>query len=88
LPPGAVQSPQLLQVSGIGDAAHLARIGVPLLLHRPEVGRNLQDHLQIRLMYKVSKPITTNDDLAQFVGQGQNRPAMVAVATRTAGHRY
>lgn len=68
---GAVQSPQLLQVSGIGDAAHLARIGVPLLLHRPEVGRNLQDHLQIRLMYKVSKPITTNDDLRSFWGKGR-----------------
>lgn len=63
---GAVQSPQLLQVSGIGDAAHLAGIGVPSLLHRPEVGRNLQDHLQIRLMYKVSKPITTNDDLRSW----------------------
>ena len=68
---GAVQSPQLLQVSGIGDAAHLARIGVPLLLHRPEVGRNLQDHLQIRLMYKVSKPITTNDDLRSLWGKGR-----------------
>jgi len=66
---GAVQSPQLLQVSGIGDAAHLARIGVPLLQHRPEVGRNLQDHLQIRLMYKVSKPITTNDDLRSLWGK-------------------
>ncbi|WP_374402876.1 GMC family oxidoreductase [Niveibacterium sp.] len=60
---GAVQSPQLLQVSGIGDPAHLAEIGVPLRHALPEVGRNLQDHLQIRLMYKVSKPITTNDDL-------------------------
>jgi choline dehydrogenase len=66
---GAVQSPQLLQVSGIGDAEHLARIGVPLLLQRPEVGRNLQDHLQTRLMYKVGKPITTNDDLRSLWGR-------------------
>jgi len=66
---GAVHSPQLLQVSGIGEAAHLARIGVPLLLQRPEVGRNLQDHLQTRLMYKVGKPITTNDDLRSLWGR-------------------
>lgn len=66
---GAVQSPQLLQVSGIGDAAHLARIGVPLQQHLPDVGRNLQDHLQVRLMYKVGRPITTNDDLRSWWGK-------------------
>jgi choline dehydrogenase len=61
---GAVQSPQLLQLSGIGPAGLLARYGIPVVKDLPGVGANLQDHLQLRLMYKVRKPITTNDDLA------------------------
>jgi choline dehydrogenase len=60
---GAVQSPQLLELSGIGDAARLASLGIPVIHHAPDVGESLQDHLQLRLIYKVSKPITTNDDL-------------------------
>ncbi len=63
---GALQSPQLLQLSGIGPSALLAQHGVPVVNDLPGVGENLQDHLQIRLMYKVSKPITTNDDLASL----------------------
>ena len=42
---GAIGSPQLLLLSGVGDADHLAEVGVPLVHHLPEVGRNLQDHL-------------------------------------------
>jgi choline dehydrogenase len=61
---GALQSPQLLQLSGIGPAALLARHGIPVVKDLPGVGANLQDHLQLRLMYKVRKAITTNDDLA------------------------
>jgi choline dehydrogenase len=60
---GAIQSPQLLQLSGIGPDALLKRHGITLLVDAPGVGENLQDHLQVRLMYKCSKPITTNDDL-------------------------
>jgi choline dehydrogenase len=60
---GAIQSPQLLQLSGIGPAELLNRHGIPLLVDAPGVGENLQDHLQVRLMYKCSQPITTNDDL-------------------------
>lgn len=60
---GALQSPQLLQLSGIGDATRLQGLGIPVTHNLPGVGENLQDHLQLRLMYKVSKPITTNDDL-------------------------
>ena len=42
---GAIQSPQLLMLSGIGPADHLADVGVPLAMHQPEVGQNLHDHL-------------------------------------------
>ncbi len=60
---GALQSPQLLMLSGIGPSAHLREHGIPVRVDRPSVGSNLQDHLQIRLIYKCSKPITTNDQL-------------------------
>jgi choline dehydrogenase len=66
---GAVHSPQLLEVSGIGAADRLAGLGIPLVHHLPGVGENLQDHLQMRLMYKVNKPITTNDDLRSLAGK-------------------
>ncbi|MGE5098138.1 MAG: GMC family oxidoreductase [Betaproteobacteria bacterium] len=66
---GAVQSPQLLQLSGIGDAGSLQRLGIPVVADRPEVGSNLQDHLQLRLIFRVSKPITTNDALRSVSGR-------------------
>jgi len=66
---GALQSPQLLQLSGIGRAAFLQEMGIPVVKDLPGVGENLQDHLQLRLMYKVSKPITTNDQLRSFYAQ-------------------
>jgi choline dehydrogenase len=60
---GALQSPQLLQLSGVGPAPLLQRHGIPVLADVPGVGENLQDHLQLRVMYQCTKPITTNDDL-------------------------
>jgi choline dehydrogenase len=60
---GALQSPQLLQLSGIGSASFLASKGVAVTHDLPGVGENLQDHLQARLMFKVKQPVTTNDDL-------------------------
>jgi choline dehydrogenase len=66
---GAIQSPQLLQLSGIGPAALLARHGVPLVVDAPGVGENLQDHLQIRLSFECTRPITTNDQLNSWWGK-------------------
>jgi choline dehydrogenase len=63
---GAIQSPQLLQLSGIGPASLLKSFNVPVVRDLPGVGENLQDHLQLRLIYKCTKPITTNDDLASW----------------------
>ncbi|MBN8968460.1 MAG: choline dehydrogenase [Rhizobiales bacterium] len=68
---GALQSPQLLQLSGIGPGATLRRHGIDVVHDLPGVGQNLQDHLQFRLMFKVSKPVTTNDDLRSLFGQAR-----------------
>lgn len=54
---GALQSPQLLQLSGIGPADLLQKFGIPVVHNMPGVGENLQDHLQLRLIYEVNKPI-------------------------------
>jgi len=68
---GALQSPQLLQLSGIGPAALLQQYGIPVVHPLPGVGENLQDHLQLRLIYEVSKPITTNDQLRSLWGKAR-----------------
>jgi choline dehydrogenase len=57
---GAIGSPQLLQLSGVGNGEHLGRHGIPLVHNLPGVGENLQDHLQIRLQYKVKNAKTLN----------------------------
>jgi len=66
---GAVQSPQLLMLSGIGPAEHLREHNIKVLVDRPSVGENLQDHLQIRLIYECNRPITTNDELRTLFGR-------------------
>ncbi len=66
---GALQSPQLLMLSGIGDVECLKKFGISILVNSPGVGQNLQDHLQIRLLYKCTKPITTNDQLNSIFGK-------------------
>ena len=66
---GALQTPQLLQLSGVGPGALLQEIGIPVVKDAPGVGENLQDHLQFRLIYKVSRPITTNDQLRTLSGR-------------------
>ncbi|WP_439671997.1 Choline dehydrogenase or related flavoprotein [Cupriavidus necator] len=68
---GALQSPQLLQLSGIGPAPLLQDLGVPVVHALPGVGENLQDHLQVRLIYEVAKPITTNDQLRSLTGKAR-----------------
>ncbi len=57
---GAIGSPQILQLSGIGDAKHLSRLGLDVTLDLPGVGQNLQDHLQIRAVFKVQGVSTLN----------------------------
>jgi len=59
---GAINSPQILQCSGIGDGKDLSAVGVESVHHLPGVGKNLQDHLQIRLVYETNER-TLNDEL-------------------------
>ncbi|MEY2619000.1 MAG: hypothetical protein RL522_2002 [Pseudomonadota bacterium] len=66
---GALQSPQLLQLSGVGPGDLLRKHGIEVLHDGPGVGENLQDHLQIRLIMEANRPITTNDQLRTWYGQ-------------------
>jgi choline dehydrogenase len=67
---GAIGSPQLLELSGIGDGARLQGLGIDAVHHLPGVGENLQDHLQIRPIYKVSGVRTLNADYRNLLKRG------------------
>ena len=71
---GAVQTPKLLELSGVGDGERLKALGVALARHSPGVGENLQDHLQLRPIYKVSGVPTLNEQYANLL----RRPLMAA----------
>jgi choline dehydrogenase-like flavoprotein len=58
---GAIGSPQILMQSGVGPAAHLSGHGIPIVLDKPGIGGNLQDHLQLRLIYRVEGVPTLNE---------------------------
>ena len=58
---GAFNSPQLLQLSGLGPAALLRSQGIGVVADMPGVGADLQDHLQVRMQYRCTEPITMND---------------------------
>ena len=55
---GAINSPQLLQLSGVGDAAELERVGVRVVHDLPDVGENLQDHLEVYVQCGSRQPVT------------------------------
>jgi choline dehydrogenase-like flavoprotein len=66
---GSIGSVQLLQLSGVGPGEWLAEAGVPVVLEKPGVGRNLQDHLQQRAIYKVSGVRTLNQAYHSLLGR-------------------
>ena len=66
---GAIQSPQILQLSGVGPAKLLQEFNIPVVHDLPGVGENLQDHLQFRLIYELNQPISTNIQLSSWFGQ-------------------
>jgi len=55
---GAINSPQLLMLSGVGPKDELKKHHIPLVRHLPGVGRNLQDHLEVFIQYRCTQPIT------------------------------
>jgi choline dehydrogenase len=67
---GAIASPKILQLSGIGDGALLHQHGIDVIHHLPGVGENLQDHLQLRPVYKVQGVRTLNEDYRSLVRKG------------------
>jgi choline dehydrogenase len=68
---GAIGSPQILQLSGIGPAPLLKKVGVDVIQDTPGVGANLQDHLQIRAVYKVSGAHTLNTLASSPIGKAK-----------------
>jgi len=66
---GAIGSPAILERSGIGDPDALRDLGITPLLDRPEVGANLQDHLQLRCAYQVSGVATLNQRAGNLLGK-------------------
>ncbi len=60
---GSINSPQLLQLSGIGDPEHLTKLGISVVHNLPDVGRNLQDHLQVRAVYELDGLHSLNTDV-------------------------
>ncbi|MCP3727042.1 GMC family oxidoreductase N-terminal domain-containing protein [Paraburkholderia sp. CNPSo 3272] len=66
---GAVNSPQLLELSGIGDAARLAQLGIGVVQDLRGVGENLQDHLQLRMAFRVNGVHTLNTASAHWWGK-------------------
>jgi choline dehydrogenase len=66
---GAINSPKLLELSGIGDPARLRSLGIDITLPKPAVGRNLQDHLQIRTVFRVSNTLTLNQLVNSWRGK-------------------
>jgi choline dehydrogenase len=55
---GAINTPQLLQLSGVGDERTLREVGVDVVHHLPGVGRNLQDHLEVYVQYACKRPVS------------------------------
>jgi choline dehydrogenase-like flavoprotein len=63
---GAIGSPHIMMLSGIGPATQLAHFGIPVVLDKPGVGANLHDHLQLRMVFKVSGVKTLNETYAKM----------------------
>ncbi len=68
---GAIGSPHILMLSGVGPAAQSAKFGIPMVLDKPGVGANLHDHLQLRMIYKVSGIKTLNEVYASLFNRAK-----------------
>jgi choline dehydrogenase len=63
---GAFNSPQLLQLSGVGDPEHLRSLGIDVVAEVPGVGENLQDHLEVYIQYESKQPVSIQPHLAHW----------------------
>ena len=70
---GAVNTPQVLQLSGVGDAAHLRSLGIDVVMDLPGVGENLQDHLEVYVQHASTQPVSLSPAMRWW-----NRPGIGA----------
>jgi choline dehydrogenase len=82
---GAVGSPQLLMLSGIGPASHLAAHGIPVIADSPDVGGNLQDHLDVIVQWHCRQPITLNSN-SKFINKMMALGKWVVARTGNGAH--
>jgi choline dehydrogenase len=68
---GSIGSSQILQLSGIGSGLHLQSLGIPINHISPGVGENLQDHLQLRMAFKIQNVITMNQIANSWLGKAR-----------------
>lgn len=68
---GAINTPQILQLSGVGEADHLRGLGIDVVEHLPGVGENLQDHLEVYVQHASTKPVSLSPAMHWY-----NRPAI------------
>jgi choline dehydrogenase len=61
---GAINTPQILQLSGIGNSSHLEKLGIDTVHHLPGVGENLQDHLEVYVQFQCKEPVSLQPNLA------------------------
>ncbi len=66
---GSFNSPQLLQLSGVGPRSLLERHGIPMVLDAPGVGEDMQDHFYVRTVWQCTRPITFNDSMGNLFGR-------------------
>lgn len=83
---GAINTPKLLQLSGIGNAEYLKEVGIPVVHHLPGVGENLSDHFSVRLVARVNNISTMNEMvtglplLGQIARWALKRPSIMALS--------
>jgi choline dehydrogenase len=83
---GAINTPRLLQLSGVGDASHLSALGIPVIHHLPGVGESLTDHYSVRLVARVKNCSTMNELVTGVKLWGQcarwvfKRPSIMALS--------
>lgn len=75
---GAMQTPKVLMHSGIGDAAELGRVGIPVLQHLPGVGRNLQDHVSFGCIWEYAEPLAPRNSGSEATLYWKSRPDLEA----------
>lgn len=82
---GAINSPQMLMLSGIGPAAHLRSMGIPVVCDSADVGGNLQDHLDMIVQWRCKEPITLNSN-SKFVNKMKALGQWVFARTGNGAH--